>query len=157
MQYEGAIAHEIGTARELIEAVGSRIDGWVACVGTGSTFVGVARGLRAACPHVVMAPVEPSGCEVLAGKPITKRKHLLQGTGYGFVPPHWDPRLVSLCLAVTDEEAFAWKRRLAGEEGLHVGFSVAANVCAAMKPLSTDAIPSNGTVATVLCDSGIKY
>src|SRR5215831_4621920 len=75
---EGLVAHEIGTARELIEVAGSRIDGWVACVGTGSTFVGVARGLRAAYPHVVMAPVEPSGCEVLAGKPITKRKHLLQ-------------------------------------------------------------------------------
>src|SRR5262249_5967701 len=129
---EGLVAHEIGTARELIEVAGSRIDGWVACVGTGSTFVGVARGLRAAYSHVVMAPVEPSGCEVLAGKPITKRKHLLQGTGYGFVPPHWDPRLVSRCLAVTDDEALAWKRRLAGEEGLHVGFSAAANVCAAI-------------------------
>ena len=154
---EGLVAHEIGTARELIEAAGSRIDGWVACVGTGSTFLGVARGLRAANAHVVMAPVEPSGCEVLAGKPITKQKHLLQGTGYGFVPPHWDPQLVSRCLAVTDEEALAWKRRLAGEEGLHVGFSAAANVCAVTKLLSTGAIPSGGTVATVLCDSGMKY
>jgi cysteine synthase A len=150
-------SREIGTARELIEVAGSRIDGWVACVGTGSTFVGGARGLRAACPHVVMAPVEPSGCEVLAGKPITKRKHLLQGTGYGFVPPHCNPRLVSRCLAVTDDEALAWKRRLAGEEGLHVGFSATANVCAATKLLSTGAIPSDGTVATVLCDSGMKY
>jgi len=106
--------------------------------------------------ELVMAPVEPSHCEVLARKPITKHRHLLQGTGYGFVPPHWDPRLVSHCLAVTDDEALAWKQRLAGEEGLHVGFSTAANVCAAAKLLSMG-IPSGGTVATVLCDSGMKY
>ena len=74
-----------------------------------------------------------------------------------FMPPHWNPRLVSRCLAVTDDEALDWKRRLAGEEGLHVGFSAAANVCAATKLLSTGAIPSDGTVATVLCDSGMKY
>jgi cysteine synthase A len=154
---EGLVAHESGTARELLMAAGSRIDGWVACVGTGSTFLGVARGLRAANPHVVTAPVEPLGCEVLAGKPIAKHKHLLQGIGYGFVPPHWDPSHVSCCIAVSDDEAMVWKRRLAREEGLHVGFSAAANVCAAMKLISMGVIPPDGTVATVLCDSGMKY
>ena len=103
------------------------------------------------------APVEPLGCEVLAGKPITKHKHLLQGVGYGFIPPHWDPGHVSCCVAVSDDEAMVWKRRLAREEGLHVGFSAAANVCAAMKLISMGAIPTDGTVATVLCDSGMKY
>jgi cysteine synthase len=49
---------------------------------------------------------------------------------------------------VTDDEALAWKRRLAGEEGLHVGFSAATNVCAAVKLLSMGAIPSGGPVAT---------
>jgi cysteine synthase A len=67
------------------------------------------------------------------------------------------PRLVSRCPGVIDDEALAWKRCLAGEVGLHVGFSAAANVCAATKLLSTGAIPYDGTVATVVCDSGMKY
>jgi len=154
---ESIAAHETGTARELLDAAGGRIDGWTACVGTGSTFLGVARGLRAAGQDVITAAVEPAECEVLAGKPVTKAKHLLQGTGYGSVPPHWDTRLMSRSIAVTDEEATTWKRRLAVEEGLHVGFSAAANVCAAAKLLASGTLSSDSTVATILCDTGLKY
>jgi cysteine synthase A len=106
---------------------------------------------------VITAAVEPADCEVLAGKPVTKAKHLLQGTGYGSVPRHWDARLMSRSIAVTDEEATTWKRRLAVEEGLHVGFSAAANVCAAAKLLASGTLTSDSTVATILCDTGLKY
>jgi cysteine synthase A len=50
-----------------------------------------------------------------------------------------------------------WKQRLATEEGLHVGFTAAANVCAASKMLSSGVFAPEATVATVLCDTGLKY
>ena len=62
------------------------MDAWVTCVGTGATFLGVAAALRVRNPSVICAAVEPAGCELLAGRPVTKPRHLLQGTSYGAVP-----------------------------------------------------------------------
>jgi cysteine synthase len=154
---EGKSAHETGTAQELLDAAGGLIDGWTACVGTGCTFLGVARALRRNNPRVVCGAVEPAGCQVLAGKAITKAKHLLQGAGYGSVPAMWEPELMSCSIAVSDDEATVWKQRLATEEGLHVGFTAAATVCAASKILSSGGLAPEATVATVLCDTGLKY
>jgi cysteine synthase A len=154
---EGKAAHEFGTARELLDAVCGSIDGWTASVGTGCTFIGVARALRRANPSVLCGAVEPAGCQVLTGHAVTKAKHLLQGAGYGSVPPMWEPGLMSHSIAVSDEEAATWKQRLAVEEGLHVGFTAAANVCAATKILSSGVLTPTATVATVLCDTGLKY
>jgi len=154
---EGKAVHEASTARELLDAACGAIDGWTACVGTGCTFLGVARALRRYNPSVICGAVEPAGCQVLAGRAVTKAKHLLQGAGYGSVPPMWEPGLMSYSIAVSDEEAATWKRRLAIEEGLHVGFTAAANVCAATKMLSSGVLTPKATVATVLCDTGLKY
>ena len=154
---EGKAAHEAGTARELLDATCGGIDGWTACVGTGCTFLGVARALRRANPSVMCGAVEPVGCQVLASQAVTKAKHLLQGAGYGSVPPMWEPGLMSHSVAVSDAEATTWKKRLAIEEGLYVGFTAAANVCAAIKMLSSGILAPNATVATVLCDTGLKY
>jgi cysteine synthase A len=154
---EGKAAHETGTARELLDAACGGIDGWTACVGTGCTFLGVARALLRDNPSVMCGAVEPAGCQVLAGQAVTKTKHLLQGAAYGSVPPMWEPELMSCSIPVSDEEVTSWKQRLAIEEGLHVGFTAAANVCGATKMLSSGALAANATVATVLCDTGLKY
>lgn len=150
-------AHEAGTGREILDQLGSAPDGWVAAVGTGCTFMGVARALKAVNPATVCAAVEPQGCEVLAGAPVLKARHVIQGTSYGAVPPHWDATLMDLSLAVTDDEAEDWRRLLAVREGLYVGFSAAANVCAAAKLLQSGRLRPDATVATVLCDTGLKY
>ncbi|MCV6901735.1 PLP-dependent cysteine synthase family protein [Achromobacter xylosoxidans] len=150
-------AHETGTGREILEQFGAPVDGWAAAVGTGCTFMGVARALKAASAATVCAAVEPLGCEVLAGAPVTKPRHLIQGTSYGAVPPHWDPSLMDLSIAVADDEAQQWRRLLAVREGLYVGYSAAANVCAAAKLLRSGRLRPDATVATVLCDTGLKY
>jgi cysteine synthase A len=46
-------------------------------------------------------------------------------------------------------------RRLAGEEGLFAGASSGANVVAALRVAKR--LGPDGTVVTVLCDSGLKY
>ena len=101
--------------------------------------------------------VEPAGCSPLAGEPIVKPRHRLQGIGYGLVPPHWDPALMDLSFEVTDEDAETWRRKLAVEEGLYVGYSAAANVCAAAVLLASGRLAHDAVVATVLCDTGLKY
>lgn len=150
-------AHEHGTGPEIWRDLEGRLDAFVAIVGSGGTFVGTSRYLKRRNPGIVCAAVEPEGCEPLAGRRITKARHLLQGTGYGVVPPHWEPKLADAVLRVSDEEAVLYRKLLAEKEGLHVGFSSGANVCAAVKLLKSGRIPSDGTVVTILCDTGLKY
>lgn len=150
-------AHEEGTGPEIWRDLDGRLDAFVAIVGTGGTFLGTSRYLKSRRSGILCAAVEPAGAEILAGRPLVKPKHRLQGTGYAVVPPHWDPALADLCLAVSDEEAVEWKRRLAAREGLHVGFSSGANVCAAARLLAGGRLPPEATVVTILCDTGLKY
>jgi cysteine synthase len=154
---EGIAVHEMTTGPEILQQLGRPVDGWVAAVGTGCTFMGVAKALKAANSATVCAAVEPLGCQPLVGAPVTKARHVLQGIGYGSIPPHWDSTLMDICLAVSDEDAEKWRHALASEEGLYVGYSAAANVCAAANLLRSGLLKADATVATVLCDTGLKY
>ena len=154
---EGIDAHEMTTGAEILEQVGGPVDAWIAAVGSGCTFMGVAKALRAANPATICSVVEPVGCRPLAGEAITEPKHIIQGTNYGSVPPHWDPSLMDLSIAVTNEEVVLWRDRLAREEGLYVGFSAAANVVGASKLLSAGHDKEEFVAVTVLCDTGLKY
>lgn len=150
-------AHERTTGPELWEQSEARLDAFVAAVGTGATLLGCARFLKGRDPDVRCGAVEPASAAVLAGGAVEEPRHSLQGSGYGIVPPHWDPTLVDLFLRVGDEEARAWQRRLAREEGLYVGPSAAANVAAAAALLESGELGAAATVATVLCDTALKY
>ena len=154
---EASAAHRRTTGPEIWRQSGGRVDAWVAAVGTGATFMGVARALKERSPDVFCAAVEPEGSRPLSGEAVSKPQHLLQGTSYGAVPPLWDPALMDESVAVTDAQAEAWRVRLAREEGLYVGYSAAANVCAAAKLLGSGLLPNDAVVATVLCDTGLKY
>lgn len=150
-------AHRETTGPEIWEQSSGQVDAWVAAVGTGATFLGVAAALRERNPHVICAAVEPEGCRPLAGLSVTKHRHLIQGTSYGSIPPHWNGDLMDLSIPVTDEEVERWRRGLATQEGLHVGYSAAANVAAAAALLSSGRLPADAIAVTVLCDTGLKY
>ena len=81
-------------------------------------------------------------------------KHIIQGTGYGFVPPLWNKNLADSYITVTDEEVLNTTKLLGEKEGLFVGYSAGANVCASIKFLEEY---SNLNVVTILCDTGFKY
>lgn len=147
-------AHE-ETGQEIWEQTGGRVDAWVASIGTCGTFVGVARALKRHNPAVRCYACEPAVAPVLAGKPITCTRHRLEGTGYAFVPPQWDPALCDGYLAVTDEEAIEATRRLATVEGIFAGGSSGANVCAALA-LARQAAPGQ-VIVTTCNDTGLKY
>lgn len=152
-----ARAHEEGTGPELWAQCGGRLDAFVAIVGTGGTFVGTSRFLKRCTPAPRCYAVEPAGAQPLAGRAVTDPRHLLQGAGYGLVPPLWDPALLDGTVAVSDTEATEMRRRLGAEEGLYVGYSAAANVAASLQLFDRGLVARGGSVATVLCDTGLKY
>lgn len=151
------LAHEQGTGPEICDALGSTPTAFVSVVGTGGTFLGVSQYLKSVSPTTVCAVVEPAGAEALARRPVIKSAHLLQGAGYGARPPQWRDGLADCFMNVSDDEALRYRELLARCESLHAGFTAAANVCAAVKLLESGQLSSDATVATVLCDTGLKY
>jgi cysteine synthase A len=148
-------AHELGTGPELWEQANGRLDAFVAIVGTGGTFVGIARALKSRDSAIRCLAVEPAGAQPLAGLKVTDSSHKLQGAGYALVPPQWDPALCDGTIPIGDDEAVGVARDLAHREGILAGFSTGANVAAALK-LAASA-PAGFTVATVACDTGTRY
>lgn len=153
-----AAAHEATTGPEIwvqAQDAGGPLRAFVAMVGTGGTFVGVGRALKARDPSVRCVAVEPAGAPVLGGGAVAAPGHKLQGAGYGFVPPLWDPDLCDGTLAIGDDEAIATARGLARREGILVGFSAGANVAAALRLAAT--VSEGAIVATIACDTGLRY
>ncbi|MCA1668664.1 MAG: cysteine synthase family protein, partial [Thermomicrobia bacterium] len=83
-------AHERTTGPEIWTQTGGTVTHFCAIVGTGGTFLGTARALKARNPAVRCYAVEPEGSQVIAGQPVTDPRHSIQGAGYAAVPPQWD-------------------------------------------------------------------
>lgn len=151
-----AAAHERGTAQELWVQSGGSIDVVVDFVGSGGSFGGLMRGLRARRPDIRGYVIEPVGAAVLAGGAATHPNHPIQGGGYSRTElPLIAGVEVSGWLQVTGEEAREHARLLAREEGIFGGFSAGANLAGAIQVLR--GAERGATVAMLVCDSGLKY
>jgi cysteine synthase A len=124
-------AHTLGTAMELMEDTDGNIDALVCGVGTSGTLTGIARALKSCNPDLYTVAVEPRESMVLEGEPAGA--HKIPGIGANFVPPFYDPKLVSEVMAVPSPEAFNTARETAQTEGLAVGISAGAALWAAIE------------------------
>lgn len=149
-------AHYLTTGPEIIEETGTRLNAFVAIVGSGGTFIGTSGFMKSVSQKISCIAVEPEKAAVIKTGKIIDARHIIQGTGYGYIPPQWDSSLVDDVITVSDEEVAETKEMLGKSEGLFVGFSSGANVAAAMKYLAR-LNDENGQVATILCDTGFKY
>jgi cysteine synthase len=122
--------HRETTAEEIWEDTDGEVDFLISGVGTGGTITGVAEVLKSRKPGFKAIAVEPANSQVLSGgKP---GPHKIQGIGAGFVPPVLNVEAIDEIIVVTDDEAIAYGRRLAREEGLLSGISSGAALCAAV-------------------------
>lgn len=151
------LAHKMTTGPEIWRQTGGRVDAFLACVGTAGTFRGTSDYLKEKNPKIKCFAVEPKGAEPLKGDKVVKPLHLLQGSGYGTVPPLFDFNFLDDTIDVSDEEATEYRKLLGSKEGLYVGFTSGANVAAAVKLLRSGKIDKESWVVTVLHDSGLKY
>lgn len=123
--------HRETTAEELWADTDGQIDILIAGVGTGGTITGVAEVLKQRKPGFQVIAVEPTESPVLAGG--NPGPHKIQGIGAGFVPPVLRTDLIDEVIPVSSDEAIAFSRRLAREEGLLSGISAGAALFAAIQ------------------------
>jgi cysteine synthase A len=146
--------HRKTTAVEIWEDTHGAIDVFVSAVGTGGTITGVGEALKERNHGVRVVAVEPAGAAVLSGRPAGN--HLIPGIGVGFVPQVLNRAILDEVIAVTDEDAFEWTRRLAREEGILAGISSGAALSAAIGVASREDAAGK-TVVVLLADTGERY
>jgi cysteine synthase A len=144
--------HHDTTAAELWEQMDGRIDAFVAGVGTGGTFSGIARFLKEQNPHVLTVAVETQGSILQGGPP---GPHKVEGIGVSFIPNTFDRAVADEIVAVPDTDAFVMVKRLASEEGLLAGSSSGAIVHAACAVAHR--LGSGKRIATLIPDSAERY
>ena len=145
-------AHET-TAEEIWADTEGKVDVFVATVGTGGTACGTGRVLKSHKPGVRVVAVEPAESPLSGGK---AGPHGIQGIGANFIPGNYDPSVVDEVMTVSTEEAYAFGRELAREEGLLCGISSGAALAAAVE-LSKRPEMTGKTIVALLPDTGERY
>jgi cysteine synthase A len=144
--------HHATTAPELWEQMEGRVDAFVAGIGTGGTFSGVARFLKEQNPGILTVAVETQGSVLQGGE---RGPHKVEGIGVSFIPQTFQREWCDEVVMVKDPEAFNMVKRLAAEEGVLAGSSGGAVVEAAVQIAAR--LGQGKRVATVIPDSAERY
>ena len=147
------VIHREETAKEIQNQVPGRLDAFICGVGSGGTAMGVGSELKKIYPELKLVVVEPEECPTLSeGK---KGPHGICGISPGFVPEKFDPGIIDRIYPVSTEDARKCAKDLASEEGILVGISSGASLCAALGLL--EELENGAQVLVTFCDGGEMY
>ena len=128
--------HRKTTAEEIWRDTDGKCDFLISGIGTGGTITGVGEAIKEKKPSFKCVAVEPDASPVLSGG--QKGPHLIQGIGAGFIPAILNTKIYDEVIRVKNDDAFAFARRMAKEEGLLVGISSGAAMWAAIEVAKRD-------------------
>jgi len=145
--------HRRTTAVEIAADFPDGLDYIVTGVGTGGHITGIAEVLKGLWPKLKVYAVEPTLSPVLSGG--APGPHPIQGIGAGFIPGVMRPEVLDGVIQVAPEDAFAYARRSAREEGVLVGVSSGASLAAVAQLLPE--IADGARILAFNYDSGERY
>jgi cysteine synthase A len=153
--------HEKTTGPEIWNDTNGDIDVFVSGVGTGGTITGVTRYLKhTKQKNIESVAVEPSLSPVITqklnGEEIKPSPHKIQGIGAGFIPNNLDLSLIDKVEQISNEEAIAFARRLAREEGILAGISCGAAAAVAVRLAKLPQYEGK-TIVVILPDTAERY
>lgn len=147
-------AHFDTTGPEIFCDTDGEVDIFVSAIGTGGTITGVGEYLKSVKPQVKIVGVEPLSSPFLTKG--VKGAHKIQGIGAGFVPKVLNTKAYDEVITVSDEDAYYYGKQMGITEGVLVGISSGAALCAAIEVAKR---PENAgkTVVVLLPDTGERY
>ncbi|WJS98444.1 cysteine synthase A [Novosphingobium humi] len=156
-------AHIESTAPEIWAQMEGRLDGFTCAAGTGGTLAGVGLGLKAFDESITIALTDPYGAALYNyyahGELKAEGSSVAEGIGQGRITANLDGAPIDTQFRMSDAEGLEWVRRLLAEEGLALGLSSGINVAGAVA-LGRQLVAQGKKdvrVATILCDTGLRY
>ncbi|NKI99047.1 cysteine synthase A [Novosphingobium sp. SG707] len=156
-------AHIESTAPEIWAQMEGRLDGFTCAAGTGGTLAGVGLGLKAFDENITIALTDPYGAALYNyyahGELKAEGSSVAEGIGQGRITANLDGAPIDTQFRMSDPEGLEWVRRLLAEEGLALGLSSGINVAGAVA-LGRQLVAQGKKdvrVATILCDTGLRY
>ena len=143
--------HYATTAKEILEQVPD-LDVFVAGVGTGGTFSGVAKYLKENKPEVLAIALEPEESPAISKG--HGGVHKIQGIGTGFIPENFNKKLMDEIYTVSSDEAISETKNFVRTTGIGVGISSGAAIAGAKK---VAAKYPDKKIVTILPDGVDKY
>ena len=146
--------HYETTGPEIYKDLNGNVDYFVAGVGTGGTISGVGKYLKEQNASIKVIAVEPETSPVLSEG--HAGPHKIQGIGAGFVPQTLNTSIYDEVIPVSNDDAFKFGKAIAKNEGILVGISSGAALCAAIK-LALREENKDKNIVVLLPDSGDRY
>ncbi|OJV38508.1 MAG: cysteine synthase A [Bacteroidia bacterium 43-41] len=145
--------HAEKTAKEVLNDFPEGFDYLITGVGTGGHITGVGRELKKKFPAIQVIAVEPAASPVISGD--SPGPHAIQGLGAGFIPDTLDLNVLDGVIKVSNEDAYAYARKLAREEGILGGISTGAALAAVAQKIPQ--LTGNKRILTFNYDTGERY
>ena len=153
-------AHYETTGPEIWEQTDHEVDGFACAIGSGGTLAGVSSFLKEKNSKIQIGCVDPLGSamhnwfsrgvgEVSPGESIT------EGIGQSAITANVKPCKVDQSTQLDDETILNMVHFIVKSEGIFLGSSSGANLCAAY--LLAKKMGPGHKIVTILCDSGQKY
>ena len=142
------------TGPEIWRDLDGNVDILVCGVGSGGTISGTGEFLKSHNPQIKVIAVEPENSPVLSKG--VSGPHKIQGIGANFVPENLNTGIYDQIITVSDDDAFRFSRAVCTAEGLSVGISAGAALCAAVK-LAKMEENSGKDIVVVFPDTASRY
>lgn len=153
------LAHYEGTAPEVWEQTGGRIDGFVSVVGSGGTLAGVGTFLKERDPTIQVALADPAGASLFnwftKGEMSSEGTSITEGIGVGRITGNLEGFTPDHAFRVEDAEFLPVLYDLVRYEGLSLGGSSGVNLVGAVR--LAERLGPGKTIVTFLCDPGARY
>ena len=144
---ENPCAHYETTGPEIIQQTDGKITHFFAGLGTSGTMMGTGKRLREFNRNIKLIAIQPEG-------PFHGLEGLKHMETASHVPELYDANIPDQILGISTEAAQQMAKRLTREEGLYVGVSSGAAICAALKIAATI---QEGTLVAICPDAGNRY
>lgn len=143
--------HYQTTGKEILQQLPD-VDIFVAGIGTGGTFSGVAKRLKEANPDIRCIAGEPKDSAIISG--YKAGPHKIQGIGANFIPKNFNQDLVDDVMLISNEDAIEETKNFVRTTGILVGISSGANIALAKRLAK---YYPDKKIVTIAPDGGEKY